>query len=178
MGKFVNSTFVSLDGVINHMDRWHFDYVSDQTNDLALRQLQQADAMLMGRATYEVYAAVWPERDGEYADRINALPKHVVSTTLAEPQWNHTTVVTTVDAAAQLKEAGGTILMHGFGAVAKGLVGAGLLDELHLWYHPVLAGVGDVDDVLLTPGLHAVFEHTATTTFDNGVVVISLQKRS
>jgi dihydrofolate reductase len=178
MGKFVNSTFVSLDGVINHMDRWHFDYISDQTHDLAIRQLRDADAMLMGRGTYEVYASVWPERDGDLAEEINAIPKHVVSTTLTDPEWNATTVVKTVEAAAQLKETAGTILMHGFGPVAKSLAGAGLLDELHLWYHPVLAGVGGAEDVLLTPGLHAVFEHTATTTFDNGVVVISMQSRT
>lgn len=178
MGKFVNSTFVSLDGVINHMDHWHFDYLSDQMNELAIRQLGEADAMLMGRGTYDVYASTWPARDGEYADRINAIPKHVVSTTLTDPQWNATTVVTTVEAAAQLKETAGTILMHGFGPVAKSLAGAGLLDELHLWYHPVLAGVGGPDDVLLTPGLHAVFERTATTAFDNGVVVISLRSRA
>ncbi len=58
------------------------------------------------------------------------------------------------------------------------LAGAGLLDELHLWYHPVLAGVGEPDDVLLTPGLHATFETTGTTTFDNGVVVIAMQSRA
>jgi dihydrofolate reductase len=180
MGKIVNSTFVSLDGVINHMDKWHFDYVSGQSKDFALQQLRESDAMLMGRGTYEVYASTWPGRDGDLAERINAIPKHVISTTLTDPEWNATTVVKTdlVEAAAQLKETAGTILMHGFGPVAKSLVGAGLLDELHLWYHPVLAGVGGPDDVLLTPGLHAVFERTATTTFDNGVVVISLQSRA
>lgn len=180
MGKIVNSTFVSLDGVINHMEKWHFDYVSDQTDELALGQLREADAMLMGRGTYEIYASAWPERDGEYAKRINALPKHVASTTLTDPQWNATTVVQgdLLEAAARLKESAGTILMHGFGPVAKSLAGAGLLDELHLWYHPVLAGVGEPDDVLLTPGLHATFETTGTTTFDNGVVVIAMQSRA
>lgn len=180
MGKIVNSTFVSLDGVINHMEKWHFDYVSDQTDELALSQLREADAMLMGRRTYEIYASAWPGRDGEYPERINAIPKHVVSTSLASPQWNATTVLRgdLLDAAARLKEKAGTILMHGFGPVAKRLTGAGLLDELHLWYHPVLAGVGDPDDVLLTPGLHATFETTGTTTFDNGVVVISMRSRT
>ena len=180
MGKIVNSTFVSLDGVINHMDRWHFDFVSDQTDELALSQLREADAMLMGRKTYEVYASAWPMRDGDYAKRINAIPKHVVSTSLTDPQWNAATVVQgdLLQAAARLKETAGTILMHGFGPVAKRLAGTGLLDELHLWYHPVLAGVGDPDDVLLTPGLNATFETIGTTTFDNGVVVIAMQSRT
>ena len=177
MGKIVNSTFVSADGVINHMDKWHFGYTSEQTDELALRQLREADAMLMGRNTYDVYAATWPERDSEYAGLINTIPKYVVSTTLTDPQWNATTVVPTMDAAVALRETG-TILMHGFGPVAKALVVAGLLDELHLWYHPVLAGAGGPDDVLLTPGLNVAFDHLATTTFDNGVVVISLQGRA
>ncbi len=178
MGKFVNSTFVSADGVINHMDKWHTGYTSDQTNDLALRQLREADAMLMGRNTYDVYAATWPERDGEYADLINAIPKYVVSTTLTDPTWNATTVVGSFEAAAQLKDTIGTILMHGFGPVAKGLAAAGLLDELHLWYHPVFAGAGGPDDLLLEPGLNVTFDHSATTTFDNGVVVVSLHGRA
>lgn len=180
MGKIVNSTFVSLDGVINHMEKWHFDYVSDQTDELALNQLREADAMLMGRGTYEIYASAWPGRDGEYAERINAIPKHVVSTSLTSPEWNATTIVQgdLLDAAARLRKTTGTILMHGFGPVAKSLAAAALLDELHLWYHPVLAGVGDPDDVLLTPGLHATFETMGTTTFDNGVVVISMRTRT
>lgn len=180
MGKIVDATFVSLDGVINHMDRWHFDFISEQTDELALRQLREADAMLMGRGTYEVYASAWPGRDGDYAERINAMPKYVVSTTLTDPQWNATTVVQgdLAEAAGRLKDTAGTILMHGFGPVAKSLAGAGLLDELHLWYHPVLAGVGGPDDVLLTPGLHATFETIGTTTFDNGVVVIAMRSRT
>ena len=72
MRKIVNSTFVSLDGVVNHMDKWHFDLISEQTDKLALEQLYAADALLMGRATYDVYASAWPAREGEYADRINA----------------------------------------------------------------------------------------------------------
>ena len=177
MGKIVNSTFVSLDGVINHMDKWHFDYISEQTDQLALQQIRQADAMLMGRKTYEIYASVWPDRDDEYAARINAIPKHVVSTTLKDPQWNAATVVQgdLLAAAARLKETAGTILMHGFGPLAKALANAGALDELHLWYHPVLAGVGEADDVLLTQGLNTTFHTTGTTTFDNGVVVIAMQ---
>lgn len=127
MGKIVNSTFVSLDGVINHMDKWHFDYVSDQTDELALSQLREADAMLTGRGTYDIYASAWPGRDGDYAERINAIPKHVVSTSPTNPQWNATTVVQgdLLETVARLKETAGTILMHGFGPVAKSLAGGG-----------------------------------------------------
>jgi dihydrofolate reductase len=105
----------------------------------------------------------------------------VVSTTLTDPAWSGTAVVSgdLEVTAAQLKsDTNGNILMHGFGPVAKTLARAGLLDELHLWYHPVLAGVGQPGDVLLTPGLHAVFETTGTHVFKNGVAVMSMRTRS
>ena len=79
--SIVNSTFVSLDGVVNHMDKWHFDYVNDETDGLAMQHLNDADVMLMGRATYDSYAAAWPGRDGKLAARLNAMPKYVASTT-------------------------------------------------------------------------------------------------
>jgi dihydrofolate reductase len=181
MRTIVNSTFVSLDGVINHMEKWHFDLLSEQSDQLAMRQLDEADSMLMGRNTYDAYAGAWPQRDSAYADRINALPKHVASTTLADPEWNNTTVIGSdlVTAVSELRAGdGGSILMHGFGPVAKSLTEAGLLDELHLWYHPVLAGVGGPDDVLLTPGLNVRFETTGAEVLDSGIVVISMKSRS
>lgn len=178
MRTVISSSFVSLDGVINHMDKWHFDYVDDEANTLALEQLQHADAMLMGRNTYEVYAGAWPERDGEYADAINAIPKYVASTTLANPGWSNTTVlggdlITSVKA---LRAADGTsILMHGYGPVAKALLAADLLDELHLWIHPHLAGVGERDDLLLHQGLTKKLEMTAVRQFESGIVVLTLR---
>jgi dihydrofolate reductase len=93
MGKVVNSTFVSLDGVINHMDRWHFDFIDGEADSLALRQLLDSDTLLMGHRTYDAYASAWPGRDGEYADRINAMPKYVASTTLRAPEWTNTAVL-------------------------------------------------------------------------------------
>jgi dihydrofolate reductase len=181
MAKIINSTFISLDGVINHMDRWHFDYLSDQTDQFAQAQLAEAAAMLMGRNTYQVYADAWPTRDGAYAERINALPKYVASTTLCDPAWNGTQVLSgdLVEEVGKLKQAvDGTILMHGVGPVAKTLLRNGLLDELHLWVHPVLAGVGDENDVLFTAGLHAQLETAGVQAFDNGVVVLSFRKPS
>lgn len=178
MRSVVNSTFVSLDGVVNHMERWHFDYLSEESDALALSQLQAADGMLMGRATYDVYASSWPGRDGAYADRLNAMPKYVASTTLTDPTWSGATVLEgdLVDAVRRLKEQdGGPILQHGVGAVTKTLLAAGLVDEMHLWYHPVLPGAGGPDDVLLTPGLNVTFETTGTRVFANGIVVISLR---
>lgn len=180
MRPIINSTFVTLDGVVNHMDQWHFDFVDDDTDDLALRQLHASDALLLGRRTYEIYAATWPGREGEYADGINAIRKYVVSSTLGEspaaPAWANTEVISgdLVEQVSALKEQEGqSILMHGFGPVAKTLLGAGLLDELHLWYHPVFAGVGDSGDLLHTDGLSAGLRHVDTRVHRSGVVVLS-----
>jgi dihydrofolate reductase len=181
MAKIVNSTFVSLDGVVNHMEKWHFDYLSDQNDQFAMTQLEEADALLMGRNTYQVYAGAWPTREGDYADRINKIPKYVASSTLSDPTWHGTHVLAgdLVDEVAKLKQTeDGSILMHGYGPVAKTLLRNGLLDELHLWVHPVLAGVGDENDVLFEAGLHARLETSNVQAFDNGVVVLSFRKPS
>lgn len=181
MRSIVNSTFVSLDGVVNHMQVWHFPFVDDEANALAMSQLAASDAMLMGRGTYDAYASSWPGRDGEYADRINAMPKHVVSSTLTDPRWTNTHVISgdIVERVRALKrQDGGPILIHGFGPVARTLLGAGLLDELHLWFHPVLAGVGGKDELLHTDGLTVGFDHAGTRVLASGVVVLSYQAKA
>jgi dihydrofolate reductase len=176
MRRIINDTFVTLDGVINHMDKWHFDYVDEETHEITLERIRSSDALLMGRHTYDVYASAWPEREGEYPDVINAIGKYVVSSTLTNPTWANTTVVSgdVLDFARELKATdGASILMHGFGPVAKSLVKAGLLDELNLWYHPSLVGLGDANDRLHTDGLHATFTHIGTRTLKSGVVILS-----
>jgi dihydrofolate reductase len=176
MRPIVNSTFVSLDGVINHMEHWHFDYIDDEQRALTRDQQLAADAMLMGRATYESYAAVWPTRSDEYADRINSMPKYVVSTTLTAPEWDNTTVISgdMIEEVSALKaREGKAILMHGYGPVAKSLLREGLLDEIHFWVHPAFAGVGEANDLLLEPGLNTALQLMGTKTLKSGVVVLS-----
>src|SRR2546425_657551 len=109
MRRIVNSTFVSLDGVINHMDRWHFDFIDEELEALALEQMRASDALLLGRHTYDAYASVWPGRDGELADRINAIAKYVASTTMQTADWTNTTIMRgdLVDAVEELKDADG-----------------------------------------------------------------------
>lgn len=176
MRSVVNSTFVTLDGVINHMDVWHFEFVDDDSDALAQEQLEASDALLMGRKTYEAYASAWPTRTGMLADRINAMPKYVASTTLRSPEWINTTVLDgdLVEQVRRLKaQDGADILIHGFGPVAKTLLREGLLDELHLWYHPAFAGVGDAGDRLFDPGLTARLTYAGTRELKSGVVVLS-----
>jgi dihydrofolate reductase len=176
MRSVVNSTFATLDGIINHMEGWHFSAIDDDMDTLTLEQLEASDAMLMGRRTYEAYAAAWPTRTGAYPDRINALPKYVATTTLTAPEWANTTVIDR-DLVGRVREMkaqdGGDILTHGFGPVAKTLLREGLLDELHLWFHPAFAGVGDAGDRLFDPGLTVGLTHTGTRELKSGVVVLS-----
>jgi dihydrofolate reductase len=177
MGKIVNSTFVSIDGVINHMEVWHFSYIDDESGQIALEQLQASEALLMGRGTYEVYATSWPQRDGVLADIINSMPKYVASTTLDKADWNNTTVIKgdLVAEVANLKRQGGDILMHGFGPVANTLITNGLLDVLHLWVHPHFAGVGGPGDLLLNEGNDTRLDLIGTRTLKSGIVLLSYQ---
>jgi dihydrofolate reductase len=177
MGKIVNSTFVSIDGVINHMEAWHFDYTDGEPDQVATEQLLASDALLMGRNTYEAYAAAWPQRDGVYPEKINSMQKYVVSATLDKADWTNTTVIKgdLVTEAARLRQQGGDILMHGFGPVAHTLIRNGLLDVLHLWVHPHFAGVGGPGDMLLREGTNTRLELTGTRTLGNGIVIVSYQ---
>jgi dihydrofolate reductase len=141
-----------------------------------LRQLQASGALLMGRHTYEIYAGAWLARDGDLADRINAMTKYVASTTLKTADWANTTVLDgdLVETVTKLKQTPGEdILMHGYGPVAKTLVGHGLLDELYLWVHPQLAGVGGPDDLLLSQGLNTRLSLLDVRRLASGVVILS-----
>jgi dihydrofolate reductase len=176
MGKIVDSTFVSLDGVINHMDRWHFDFIDAESEAFALQQLDDSDALLMGRHTYEVYAGAWPARDGDIADRINAMTKYVASTTLEKTDWANTSILEgdLIEAVTQLKQISDRdILMHGYGPVAKTLLREGLLDELYVWIHPMLAGVGGPEDLLLSEGLNTRLTLLDVRRLASGVVILS-----
>lgn len=180
MRKIVNSTFVSLDGVINHMEHWHFDYIDDEQGALALQQIRRADAMIMGHHTYEVYASTWPERHDDFADELNAMAKYVAATTPLTAEWNNTTVIEgdVAEATAELRERpGNDILMHGYGPVAKTLMANDLLDELCLWVHPVLAGVGEAGDLLLHAGLNKKLTLSDVHRLASGVVVLTYAAR-
>jgi len=176
MRRIVNSTFVSLDGVINHMERWHFDFIDDELSALALEQLRASDALLLGRNTYETYVNAWPGREGEYADGINAMTKYLVSTTMQTGEWANTTILRgdLIEEVGKLKEAPGkNILMHGYGPVAKTLMGHGMLDELCLWVHPVLAGVGTADDLLLADGVNVRLALADVRRFASDLVILT-----
>jgi dihydrofolate reductase len=104
-----------------------------------------SEALLLGRVTYEGFADSWPQRDGEFADKFNTMPKYVVSTTLKDPEWNNTTVIEgdLADAVARLKDAhDGDIVVHGSARLAQALLENDLVDELRLMVFPVVLGSG------------------------------------
>jgi dihydrofolate reductase len=154
MGKLVVTEFVSIDGVFEdpggaegyEHGGWTFEYDrGDDGNKFKLDELMDAKAHLLGRVTYEGFAAAWPSRDGPFADRLNADPKYVVSTTLENPEWNNTTVISSnvVDEIAKLKdEIDGVILVAGSGTLVATLLSANLVDELRLMVFPTILGRG------------------------------------
>ena len=155
MGKIIVSDNVSLDGVIQDpagdegFERGGWVGLIKDRPDLARLALDEAlgsEAMLMGRRTYEWFASRWPSRTGELADRLNGLPKFVVSSTLEHPTWTNTTVLSgdVVDAVSGLKrEVGGDIVVPASAGVVRVLLEQDLVDELRLKVFPVVLGAGD-----------------------------------
>jgi dihydrofolate reductase len=175
MRKVVVSEYVTLDGVFEDLDRWHFDFWNDEIAKYKLDELLASDGLLMGRVTYDVFASTWPDMTDEegFADRMNSLPKWVVSTTLEGAAWNNTTVIreNVPDAIADLKqEDGQSLLLGGSGQLANALLKHGLVDELRLLVHPVVFGKGRR---LFDGGLESKkLELSGTTKFATGVIAL------
>ncbi|WP_242891550.1 dihydrofolate reductase family protein [Actinomadura litoris] len=178
MRKIINSTYISLDGVIENPQNWTSAYFQDEAAAYASELLFSCDAMVMGRTTYDGFSEVWPameEATGDFGVRMNTIEHVVVSDTLDKPTWSNTTVVRRADAVAEigaLKERDGQdILQYGFGAVTRTLIESGLLDELRLWIHPVIVGTGDPAELLARKDFAAAFELAGTTAFKSGVLI-------
>ncbi|GGP09928.1 dihydrofolate reductase family protein [Nonomuraea glycinis] len=172
MGKIVSSFFISLDGVVESPDQWHFPYWSDEMGAVVEAGMQSAAAMLMGRTLYDEWSAYWTstDTDQEVAKALNEARKYVVSSTLTKADWANTTVISG-DVAAKVNELkaqiDGDIQMSGSATTVRWLLANGLLDELHLLVHPIAVGHG-----------RRLFEDTPThplklvesTTFQTGVL--------
>ncbi len=154
MGKLVVTEFVSVDGVFEdpggaesyEHGGWTFEY--DRGEDggtFKLDEVMEAQVQLLGRVTYESFAAAWPAREGPFADKLNSDPKYVVSTTLKDPEWENTTVISSnvIDRISTLKaETEGVILVAGSGTLVRELLEANLVDELRLMVFPTILGRG------------------------------------
>jgi dihydrofolate reductase len=144
--------FISLDGVVEapggeegyQHTGWTFDIEPDPTMyEFKGEETFGTETLLLGRTTYEGFAAAWSARDGEFADKFNSMEKVVVSTTLEDPAWTNTTVVRDLDAVRALKEGdGGPIGVQGSATLAQSLHKAGLVDQWNLMVFPVILGSG------------------------------------
>ena len=154
MGRIVVTEFMSLDGVIEapgggetfKHGGWSFEISrGDEGDKFKLDETLSSEALLLGRVTYEGFAAAWPTRDGEFADKFNTMPKYVVSSTLEDPEWNNSTVLKgdVAEEVARLKqEQDGDIVVHGSRRLVQTLVEHDLVDEFRLMVFPVVLGSG------------------------------------
>jgi dihydrofolate reductase len=154
MGRIVVTEFISLDGVMEDpggaedfkYGGWTFEIERGEEGDkFKLDEALDADALLLGRKTYEGFAAAWPSREGEFADKFNNMPKYVVSSTLKDPEWTNSTVLDgdLAEEVAKLRQdVDGDIVVHGSAQLVQALVDHGLVDELRLMVFPVVLGAG------------------------------------
>src|SRR5829696_9966862 len=154
MGKLVVTEFVSLDGVMQapggedfKYPGWSFEFDrGEDGNRFKLDETLETEALLIGRVTYESFAGAWPDREGEFAEKFNSMPKFVVSTTLGEPEWNNTTVLDSGDATAQVRklkdEFDGELQVPGSHRLVQELIESDLVDQINLMVFPVILGTG------------------------------------
>src|SRR5918997_148117 len=149
MRKVIAAEFLSLDGVMESPDKWHFPYFNDEMGQVMGEGFAASDAMLMGRGNYEQWAAYWPQQDPEenpVAAQMNGLRKYVVSTILQEPlEWNNSMLIkeNIAEEIEKLKnQPGKEIVISGSATLVRSLLSYGLLDELKLMIHPILVGGG------------------------------------
>jgi dihydrofolate reductase len=180
MRSVVSSTYVTLDGVFEELEEpaWSAPYWSDEAQGFARDVLWASDALLLGRKTYDGFAAAWPtdewiEREGEFAERMNSYPKFVASTSLKEPlEWNNSHLLggDVAKAIAKLKEQEGRdILMYSSVDLMNRLMEQGLVDRFLIWLHPLILGEGAR---MFADSKEAKLELVDTTTLPNGVAVL------
>ena len=180
MRKIIVSEFVTLDGVMeapggepgHPHSGWVIEHMSPEQLDYKLAEVLEAQSLLIGRVTYASFAGAWPARTGEFAEKMNAMPKHVVSATLRNPEWNNASVIRgdVAREVARLKQPdGGPILVAGSRTLVHALMQHDLVDEYRLMVFPVVLGSGrrlfpETQDKTLLRLLD-------TRTFGSGVVV-------
>ena len=185
MRKVVASEFVTLDGVMED-PTWTFRFSSEEQEKFKFDELAASDALLLGRVTYEGFAAAWPNMMeqyrgprraalGEYTDMMNGYPKHVVSTTLEEPlEWNNSTLIegdVAEEVSGLKRQPGKDILIFGSGNLVDTLMEHDLIDEYRLMIFPIIVGSGQR---LFRDGIdEMVLKLVDTETFGSGVVVLT-----
>ena len=177
MRKVIATEYLTLDGVMEAPERWSPQFWNDEVARYKHDELFARDALLLGRVTYETFAAAWPSRtdDTGFADRMNSLPKYVASTTLEELAWTNARLLTgevAEEVSALKRQPGRDILLYGSGALVRTLMRHDLIDEYRLLVYPVVLGSGKR---LFGDGSAATLTLVETKTFSSGVVVLSYQ---
>ena len=172
MRKIVSGLFISLDGVIEDANEWTGPWFNAEVGQAVGSMIAAQDAMLLGRVTYDAFAAHWPHQAGEMADTMSGTAKYVVSGTLTSADWQNTTVIPRDHAAEQITELkqqpGENIGMTGSGTLVGWLLREGLLDELHLLVFPVVLGHGK--RLFAEPGDNVPLNLLDSATYETGVV--------
>jgi dihydrofolate reductase len=173
--KIKSNFFISLDGVVEAPDKWHFPYFDDQMGQVVAAGFAGTDAMLMGRVLYEEWAAYWPEHaDEPFGDVLNSMKKYVLSDTLTSADWENSELLTG-DVASKLAEVkaqdGGDISMSGSATTVRWLLREGLLDELHLLVHPIVVGQG-MARLFPADEPQAPLQLLSSETFGTGVLYV------
>jgi dihydrofolate reductase len=180
MRKVIASEIVSLDGVVESPQKWHFPYFNDEMGEAIGAAMAASDAMLLGRVTYEEFAAFWPSQEGsdkdqETTDYMNNTTKYVVSKTLEEPlAWNNSTLIKgdVAEEIANLKrQPGEDITILGSGALVRSLLEDDLIDELRLMVHPLVLGGGK----RLFEDARQALELVDLKSFGTGVLYLTYQ---
>lgn len=182
MRRLVVSEFLTLDGVMEDPGGqsefkhkgWSRPYWDDEIGKFKLAELMAADALLLGRITYQGFAAAWPSAKDEagFADRMNGLPKYVVSTTLDQADWNNSTIIRddVAQEVARLKQQDGQdILIGGSGQLIQTLAQRGLIDDYYLLVYPVVLGSGAR---LFRDGTEATLKLVESRSYASGVVLV------
>jgi dihydrofolate reductase len=187
MGRIVVTEFISLDGIVEDPGgsedtlhgAWTFEFQRGEEGDaFKFEETRNSAAMLLGRVTYEGFAEAWPSREGEFADMFNAQPKYVVSSTLKDPEWSGTTVLSG-DVAEEVgrlrEEIDGDVVIHGSAQLAQTLIAHDLVDELRLMVFPVVLGSGK--RLFGDPGAKKTFRLSdAKAVGDDGVLILTYVK--
>jgi dihydrofolate reductase len=184
VGKIVVTEFVSLDGVVEDpggsedykYGGWSFEFDRGAEGDaFKLEETRASAALLLGRVTYEGFAAAWPSREGEFADLFNSLPKYVVSSTLEQPAWTNSAVLNgddLVEAVSRLKRGlDGDIVVHGSVRLVQALLSHDLVDELRLMVFPVVLGTGK--RLFGDPGEKKTLRLVDSKVVGDGVVILT-----
>jgi dihydrofolate reductase len=178
MRKIVVSTYMTMDGRVDELQDWSVPYNDDRIAEYHADLLKNSDGLLLGRKTYEIFAAIWPARSGElpYIDKINSMAKYVASTTRTDLKWenSHPIEGDVVEGVAKLKQQSGQdLVIYGCPDLMHGLLEHDLIDEYRILVHPVLFGKGRS---FLNDGAERVnLDLVDTTVISGGVVILTYQ---